>query len=356
MTVKEDDTQNGFESQDAEDQARREMRALVQGKPVEASTTNEPEETETTTAEATSAPAVEQPASTENPDPLSYIPEEHRGKYASKLQELEAQVRAAQKRYDSDIGRINAYQSKYEEARREAEALQAKLAASQKTPPKPLRDLSERFRERAEVDDIFVDDLEEFRSKIREETLAEADARLNARLAPFEQRQQLEAQRHQEEAVETFNRTLDEKYPNWREIVYAHDDNGKVRVNKDGQPEFSQQWAHFLRDQPANLRNAYMNVGSAEEAIRAIEDHDQWGIKNGYFTQSDESTTIPNADKIQEKRQADLKKSPPNKASNVPLQVRQTEDLNNPEDVNRLRAKFRKAIREGDTSVLRNTR
>ena len=271
--------------------ARAEARALAQGKEVK-----EPEEpTQPEAAEAEQQPAseeqTEEPQKQErarNPDgtfakaapsgqqkksPLDEIPEEYREKVASLLKQ------DRQHREKSDAGRLTAFQSKYEEERRRAAQLEQELAALKKTPPKSLKEISPRFKELAEIDEDQVETFEEFRKRMRDELLAELEEHKKAIQQPEIERQQQEQAR----AVEDFNKTMDSQCENWREIVFTTDDTGRVAVDKSGLPQFSEQWMHFVNDQPPYLRDALMNIQSPDQGLWAINEHVKWLKENGYI-------------------------------------------------------------------------
>lgn len=301
-------------------------------------------------------PAAEAPQATQD-DPLAVLPEDVRQKVSALLEAEKEQVKKLQKKYDSDVGRISAYQSKYEDTRRKLVDLESKLAAANKAPPKSLKESapnSARLREYAEADPALLEMLDEALA-LKERELEE---RFNQRIAsvaePLYEARHVEQQRK-------FNETLDSKYSNWRETVYAVTENG-IATDDKGRPMFSPAWAQYINDQPPSVQQAIVNVNSAEEALWALEHYVEWGTRKGLFAsaadndpQSQMTPTTPaiaNADAIAKKRQEDLRKSSPGRQSQVPLATFQNDDLNNPDIENRLRQEIREALKKGGPAQL----
>lgn len=301
-------------------------------------------------------PAAEAPQATQD-DPLAVLPEDVRQKVSALLEAEKEQVKKLQKKYDSDIGRINAYQSKYEESRRQLAELQSQLTAANKAPPKSLKESapnSARLREYAEADPALLEMLDEALA-LKERELEE---RFNQRIAsvaePLYEARHVEQQRK-------FNETLDSKYSNWRETVYAVTDNG-IATDDKGRPMFSPAWAQYINDQPPSVQQAIVNVNSPEEAIWALDHYVEWGTRKGLFAPAAENApqsqttpnnpVIPNADAIAKKRQEDLKKPAPGRQSQVPLATFQNDDLSNEDVETRLRLEIREALRKGGPSQL----
>lgn len=343
---------NEYGMTDAEYEVERKAaRAAVRGEaPTEEKVEQQEEKKEPAVVE-TQLPAKEE-VETQDVDPLTYVPEEHREKIASLLKVERERASAAEHRAKSDQGRQEAYQRKYEEARRAQAELEAKVAAQSKTPPKSLQELSPRFKEIAEEDENLVATFEDVREQIRKEMREEMETRIKAATQPLYDREQQEAQRHQEQAQNDFTRTLDEKVGNWREVVYAFDEHGKIKTDDKGVPVFSDSWAHFIQDQPPAFQAAYVNPQTTADALRAFEDYSSWGTKNGYFEPEKEpEAKLPNADAIKEKRNNDLKKVAPPKTTSVPLQQTQSMDLSDPVVEARERRLAREAIAKGDPSI-----
>lgn len=346
--------------------ARAEARALAQGKevatkpeevtPPEATETPEKVETEEQTepqkggrarnADGTFAPKAA--PEEQKKGPLDEFPEEVREKVASLLKQ------DRQHREKSDSGRLAAYQSKYEEERRRAAQLEQEIAALKKTPPKSLKEISPRFKELAEIDEDTVETLEELRKRIREEVQAELEEHKKALQAPELERQQMEQIRQQEEFV----KTMDSQCENWREIVYQTGDDGRVVVGKNGIPVFSNQWEHFVNDQPPYLRNLLVDVQSPDQALWAITKHNEWLRENGYIQDDTPASPTPNADadKILQKRQDDLKKVAPQKSNQIPLSQAPSDDISDEATEMRLRKLAREALRKNDPSIYKNAR
>lgn len=290
------------------------------------------------------------------PDILSYVPEEHREKIAQALKASQEQIKREQQKYASDIGRVAAYQKQVEDARREAAEVRAELAAKNKTPPKKLSELSERFKEVQEADPELGNSFEELREQIRNEMREEMEERFNSELSPIRQDREQQQQQQQDRFRDDFTNKLDETVSNWREIVYAHGEDGNILHNEAGVPLFSQQWAEFIKDQPPAFQKAYINVSNADDALRAIEDHVQWGVRKGHFSAPENERTVPNADAIAAKRNNDLKRTTVPSGVKVPLQSGRDDSGTDEDSIARLRALARRAIKEGDPSIYRNQR
>lgn len=335
--------------------ARSEAKKLIQGDdaPEEAA---KPEPTEQPAPEKKEK--VEKVAQTEEPDLLSYVPEEHREKIAQALKASQEQIKREQKKYASDIGRVAAYQKQVEDARREAADAKAELAAKNRVPPKKLSEISERFKEVQEVDPELGNSFEELREQIRQEMQSEMDERFQRELSPLQQERQYQHQAQADHARDEFTKTLDDNVSNWREIVYSHDEDGNIQHNEAGVPLFSRQWAEFIQDQPPAFQKAYTNVSNADDALRAIEDHVQWGVRKGFFPaqETERSGTIPNADAIANKRSNDLKRVSVPSGVKIPLQAGRDDTDESPDAIQRLRALARKALKEGDPSIYKNQR
>lgn len=298
------------------------------------------------------------PATAEAPqttvDPLASLPEDVRSQVSALINAEKEQAKKLQKKYDSDIGRVNAYQSKYEETRRKLAELEAKLAASDKTPPKSLKESakSPRLREMFDADPALAEVFDEaFAQKERE-----LEERFNQRLASVAE-PLYEARRH--EAERQFTETLDSRYSNWRETVYATDESGIVR-DANGQPTFSAAWAQYIREQPPSIQQAIVNVNSAHEAVWALDNYANWAASKGaagaaaeQAQQTPGNAVIPNADAIAEKRQKDLKKPNTGRPSQVPLATFQQEDLSDERTERRYRQQIREALAKGDPSLLK---
>ena len=286
----------------------------------------------------------------EEPDFLKDIPDDIREKVASQLKAAKDESEYHKKRYDSDIGRINAYQSKYEESRRALAQKEAELAALKKAPPKSLKELDDpRIKQALEVaDESSVDLMEALRDNLRKEFESELHARDQIR-----ERQDAEAlDRQQREAVDTFNRTLTEKYENWPQVVYAFDDKGAIVVGEDKLPKFNDGWLQYAYDQPPALRSAILAAGSAEDALWAIDNYNDWLHKKGFVKDEAPAATIPNAEAIQNKRDADLKRKAPPAGHQVALAPSPNVDIDKDPDLEKkARALARKAIREHDPSI-----
>ena len=292
-------------------------------------------------------------------DPLSDFPEDVRERVASLLKAEKAEAEKYKRKYDSDIGRITSYQSKYEEARREKLALEQQIAALKKTPPKSLKEIAPgpRIKEALEQDEVLVETLDELRQQIRKELMEEVSSELTA-----VRKQYIEplAEQRQREEQERFTRELDTTVDNWREIVYDFRD-GRITVDEKGVPVFSEAWATFIQDQPPAVQEAILNPRRPEDALWALQNYNEWGIRKGYIQteetpRSESVPNVPNADAIQKKRQDDLKRSAPPKQTQVPLGTPVEDQPGNPEWEARMRAKAREAIAKGDLSILTNAR
>jgi len=346
--------------------ARAEARALAQGK--EPPEKKEPEEQAPPEAADEQKASEEQPTEPQkqerarNPDgtfakaapeeqqqkkgPLEEFPEEVREKVASLLKQ------DRQHREKSDSGRLAAYQSKYEEERRKAAQLEQEIAALKKAPPKSLKEISPRFKELAEVDEDTVETFEEFRKRMRDEILAELDEHKKAIQAPEIERQQMEQARQQEEFV----RTMDSKCENWREIVFQTGDDGRLVTDKNGNPLFSSQWDHFVKDTPPWERDALVNIQSPDQALWAIAKHTEWLRENGFVQEETPPPVNADADKILQKRQDDLKKVAPQKSNQIPLSQAPSEDISDEATEMRLRKLARESLRKNDPSIYKNAR
>lgn len=328
--------------------------------------TPEVETPATVEVETPEPPATEQAAPVEakvemtevEKDPLEDFPEELRDRVASLLKAEKAESERYKRKYDSDIGRITSYQTKYEEARREKQEIEKQLAALKKTPPKSLKDLAPgpRIKEALVEDEVLVETLDELRGTIRDEVREEFQAelaQLRKSVEPLNEHRQREEQ-------ERFTSELDTKVENWREIVYdVHD--GRITVDDKGMPVFSEAWATYINDQPPKVQEAILNPTRPQEALWALQNYYEWGVRKGYI-QSEETprsesvTNVPNADAIQKKRQDDLKRSAPPKQTQVPLGTPVEDQPGDPAWEARMRAKAREAINKGDLSILTNAR
>lgn len=284
-----------------------------------------------------------------NTDPLSELPEEYRQRVSALLEAEKERAKKLEKKYDSDIGRINAYQRKYEESRRELAQLEEKLAAAQRSTPKSLKESAStpRIKEAASTDPSLVELLDEALSHQRKELEESFTKRLQAVAEPL-----YEARRH--EAEREFNQALDSKYTNWRETVYATDEAGKVVLSDKGTPVFSEGWASFIRSQPPTIQQAIVSVNSPQEAIWALDHYVEWGTRNGLFNQPEpapNSATVPNADAIAKKRKDDLRKPDPGKPQTPPLASLNQDDLSDERTIARLRRQAFEAIRKNDPSI-----
>jgi hypothetical protein len=344
---------------DEYEEARQAARAAARGEEVEQSAAEAPptkEEVEVPEAQEPQTPAA-QTAETQA-DPLSDIPEDLREKVASLLKAKEAESEKYKQKYQSDIGRIDAYQRKYEEARRKSEDAERQLAALKKTPTKSLKEIAPgpRIKEALEHDEVLVETLDEVRDQIRKELEEQFTAELDKRLAPI-------AEHRQHEEQERFTQELDRSCENWRDVVFAKDEHGRIVTNDKGAPVFNEGWATFVDSQPLPIRQAILNPTSPDEALWAFEQYQAWGTRHGYFeqpaeeTQRSESAPLPNADAILKKRQEDLKRNAPPRQNQVPLANAPLGDNPNDEDrVAYLRKKAREALAKGDLSIYRNAR
>lgn len=285
-------------------------------------------------------------------DPLAGLPDEWKEKVASQLKAAKDESDYQKKRYESDIGRINAYQSKYEEARRALAQKEAEVAALKKTPPKSLKESdSPKIKEALEAgDEHTVEMLDELAASLRKEMEAE----LAAHRKQLNERDQIDAESRQRQAVDEFNRTLTEHVSNWHEVVYQVDDAGRLVLDeKTKQPIFNEGWATYILDQPPALQNAIVNVGNAQDAIWAIDNYSDWLKRKGHV--KDEApaveTKIPNADAIQAKRDADLKRKAPPAGHQVALTPSPQVDMDDPATEARLRKLAREALRKNDPSI-----
>lgn len=288
----------------------------------------------------------------EEPDFLKDIPDDIREKVASQLKAAKDESEYHKKRYDSDIGRINAYQSKYEEARRALLAKEAEVAALKKAPPKPLKELDDpRIKQALETgDEHSVELMEALRETMRKEFEDELKARDQLRARDEQEFQS----RQQKDAVEQFDRTLTEKYDNWREVVYAFDDKGAILLDENGGPRFNDGWLQYVYDQPPTLRSAILNIGSPEDAIWSIDNYGDWLRKKGYVKDEAPQTAvaIPNADAIQKKRDDDLKRKSPPAGHQVALAPTPNVDIDKDEALQtKARRLAREAIRKNDPSI-----
>ncbi len=361
MTENTDVTNNEYGiPNDEYEEARKAARAAANGQETEQPAAEAPPANEEV-EEAPEPQQEEQPAAAqqaETPaDPLSGFPEEFREKVASLLKAKEAESDKYKQKYQSDIGRIDAYQRKYEEARRKSEDAERQLAALKKTPPKSLKEIAPgpRIQEALENDEVLVETLDELRGQIRKELREEFDLEIAKRLAPIdEQRQHAEQER--------FTQELDRNCENWRDVVFAKDEHGRIVTNEKGAPVFNEGWATFVDSQPLTIRQAILNPTSPDEALWAFEQYQAWGTRMGYFaepeaTQRSESAPLPNADAILKKRQDDLKRNAPPKQNQVPLANAPLIDNPNDEDrVAYLRKKAREALAKNDLSIYRNAR
>lgn len=338
--------------------ARKEARAAVKGEaPAEEEKeveVKEPVETPAQEETAEEADTTQQQAAGESQeDPLKDLPDEWKEKVASQLKAAKDQSEYFKKRYDSDVGRITAYQSKYEETRRALQAKEAEIAALKKTPPKPLRELDDpRIKQALEAgDEGTVDMLEAVRETVRKEFEAEFSALRKQQMD--REREQLEAQ--QREAVDNFNRVLDSKWDNWRQVVYDHDEQGRMVVDeKNKAPRFNAGWQEYINAQPPGIAQAIVNISSAEDAIWAIDGYNEWLAKTGKIEQPEQASAavvIPNAEAIQKKREGDLKRKSAPAGHQVPLSPNPNVDITDEATEKRLRALAREAIKKRDASI-----
>lgn len=288
----------------------------------------------------------------EEDDPLADLPEDWKEKVASQLKAAKAESEKYKKKYDSDIGRINAYQSKYEESRRALIEKEQELAALKKTPPKALKDLdSPRIKQALETgEEGFVELMEEARAQTRKEMEAELSAfkaQVAAQLNPlYEQRQH--------SVVDDFNRKLNERWDNWHQVVYEVDEKGNLLLDDQKQPKFNEGWQEYVLDQPPAVRAAIEAPQTAADAIWAIENYNDWLRRNGHIkddTAAGNSVTIPNADAIQKKREADLRRKAPPAGHQPGLQASPTLDLTDEATEKKLRLLARKAVKANDPSI-----
>jgi hypothetical protein len=316
-----------------------------------------PQEPEPPVAEEAQAAPAEAEAATavDAPDPLADFPEDVREKVASLLKAKETESDRLKHKYESDIGRLNAYQRKYEEARREALEKDKQLAALKKTPPKSLKEIAPgpRIKEALETDEVLVETLDELRQQIRKELQEE----FSGELEQFRKQVEPLAEHRQREEQDRFTRELDTQVDNWREVVYEVQ-NGRITVDENGTPVFSQAWATFLNDQPPRVQEAILHPSTPDDALWALNAYNEWGVRKGYIqTQSSESVpNVPNADAIQRKRQEDLKRHAPPKASAMPLGTNTPDDPSDPKWEERMRKLAREAAAKRDPSILLNAR
>lgn len=282
-------------------------------------------------------------------DPLADIPDELRGKIESLLQAERDRAKKLEDRIKSDDGRVNAYQRKYEEIGRKLSEVEKSLAATSSTPLKTLKESANnpRIKEALEADPALVDFMDEVFAEKARELEERFNQRLRTATAPLYESQHLEAQ-------DNFTRTLDSQYSNWREAVYAHDESGRIVADKNGVPVFSEGWAHYIRSQPPSIQQAITNVSTPQEAIWALDNYVEWGKRNSVFDEPQQqqpaAPAIQNADAIQKKRQEDLKRVNPARASQVPLATA-PQNLDDESTIERLRRAAREAIKKGDPSI-----
>lgn len=281
-------------------------------------------------------------------DFIQQLPDEYKDlkeKITSQLQlEREKAAKAISQR-KSDDGRVAAYQRHYEEAKREREEAVRQLALLKQAPQKSLKDATTPLlKEAAEFDPKFVDTLDEMRAQLKEEydaQIAQLRTEMSSQVAPI-----YEEREHQR--VQHFTQELESYAPNWKEVVYAVDDNGQPQKDANGVPMFSDGWAHCIREQPPELQQAMLNVQTPEGAKWALDTYKTWGVRNGYFdADPTPAAAIPNADAIQQKRKQDLTRSAPVKSNTVPLSTNPTEQWDNEKWVAAERHKIREAIRSG---------
>lgn len=333
---------------------RQAARALARGTPPE-----EAKPEVIPVEEEVKEPVVEVPVVKEEPvDPLAKVPEDIRAEIAALLKAQKDEAEKLRHKIVSDDGRVSAYQKRYEDAQKEAAELKAAIAAKSKEAPKSLKDATTgRLKEAAEVDPALVETLDEVVSRMREENekaLAALREELNSATRPLVEARQVEE-------VSRFTTGMDTEYPNWRDIVYAKDETGKLATQKTEKgevPLFSDQWAHFISDQPARVQEAIINIGSLDEARWAMKQHIKWLDENGFGKVDDEEApaqvNIPNADAIQKKRDADLKKNAPPKTNQIPLAVVTPDNPTDDAAERRLRLKAREAIRKNNPSLYTN--
>lgn len=318
------------------------------------------ETAETVVVETEAKPEAEKPAKAEEKtpvvevvqqeDPLKDLPDEWKEKVASQLKAAKDDSEYHKKRYDSDIGRINAYQSKYEEARRALAQKEAEIAALKKTPPKSLKESDNpKIKEALEAgDEHTVEMLDEVAATLRKEMEAE----LAAHRKQLQERDSFEAETRQRQAVDEFNRTLTEHVSNWHEVVYQVDDSGRLVLDeKTKQPIFNEGWATYVLDQPPSVQNAIVSVTNAADAIWAIDNYAEWLKRKGHVKDEPTPVTIPNADAIQAKRDADLRRKAPPAGHQVALTPSPTVDLDDPNTEAKFRRLAREAIKKGDPSI-----
>ena len=279
------------------------------------------------------------------------MPEDTRKKVEELLLAERKKAEDLQHKESSSRGRLSAFQRRAEEERRARLELEAKLASLQpKETPKPLKEsaTTPRLKELAENDPAYLEALDEYRAEIRKEIERE----LNPVREQFNQYLRTQQERQQEEYHQRFAEELDSKYENWRQIVYKFDDQNRIQVDDKGTPVFSDQWAHWISEQPPALQRAIVNVEAPEDALWALENHGHWLVSKGYI-KAEESAPSPNpqADRIAAKREQDLKKATTPKSAAVPLSPKVPFDPNDEKQLEAARALARKAIRENKPSI-----
>lgn len=360
------DELNGYGLTDAElREARKFAKGVLKGSdpdPIKVAPDEEPVVAEETASaepvEEVQATDVTQPEATPAEtivatDPLAELPEETRTKIQALLDAEREKAKDLQHRESSSRGRLSAFQRKAEEAARELAELKAQR---QPSPSKPLKELdSPRLKELAESDPAYLEALEEALSHRDKEW----EERIKARDEKFDGYIKQQETARTEEYNHQFTEKLDSAYENWREIVYKVDSSGNVLLNEDKVPIFSDQWAHCIREQPPALQRAMLDVGTPEDALWAIDHHTNWLKTRGYI-QGEAQVTAPNpqADKIKEKREQDLKKGPVPKSASVPLSTAPAvlTDYSDEKTIERLRKAAREALSKGKPDIYRDAR
>lgn len=239
---------------------------------------------------------------------------------------------------------VSAIDRRLQQERFQRAELEKKLASVQPTSPPSKDKLPPKLQQLAEVDPIFIDALNEHKALVEQELQSKFDKVLEAQLKPiYETREQ----EYQNRIISD----LDQSVPNWRDVIFEVE-NGQPKLDdKSGMPIYNRYWVEFVNDQPEYVRNAVLDIKSADQAFWALNQFGQWA--NQRYGQPEQQTPVANinqADKIQQKRAQDLKKQSV-KVSSVPATAAIEDNPNSEEWQKYAFEEARKVIKGGKSKL-----
>lgn len=320
--------------------------------------------------------ASQQEQSAQPEDPFAGLPDDLKNKVLEAIQQRDYQW---QRKYKSEVGRHTAYQKKYEQEREKRAKLEQMLAVqsknarnlAQQQPSKSLKDnleaLPQNLRDVVETDPKLAEALKEY-TDLRERDLEQRfEKMMDARFAPIHESRQVQERAHIEQ-------TLDQSIPNWKSIIFETDERGNpVKDQRDGTNLYNPYWVQFLNDLHPEMRNFVENTESAEMAVYAINNlYAPWAaqIQQQYAAMAQQQNpqqqaqssnnhpaqqTMNPVDRVQQKRQNDMKRSAP-RANTPPLEANTIDEAYRQDDWKsspQAKKDFQRAleaIRSGDLS------